>query len=138
MPHAPLYTKSEILDVISDYPTLSGDVDYINNHKSPLLPCRPALAIIRTLTRENMSGELDAFYESFKVGENLSADSPIFVLRKHHENNLVSTRRPRAWYMAAITIKAWNAHIEGKKIDKLRYSPSGVRAEEFPTIITKL
>lgn len=74
------------------------------------------------------------FWSRMEDGLHLDSEShPIYVLRaalKTLADNVRGERNER--YLAAITIKAWNAFRAGDEIRQLRYRPGGAKPEPFP------
>lgn len=75
------------------------------------------------------------FFEQIRTGENLRDGDPVFALRalllKLATKPNISTNN--VW-VAAITIKTWNAWVNNKEIRALRYTMLGEHPEAFPHI----
>lgn len=73
------------------------------------------------------------FWARLEDGLELTEDSPIYVLRRAfrimNEDNK-GERNQR--YVAAITIKAWNAYRAGESIGLLKFRTGGAKPEAFP------
>lgn len=78
----------------------------------------------------------DLFSARLASGTGLEEGDPIHTLRRFIENSAIATRRPDARVIHAVTVKAWNAYMEGAKIASLRFTVGGAKPEEFPTIVT--
>lgn len=74
----------------------------------------------------------EAFYEKVIGGVGLTEGSPELALRRS-----VELGKPGTIMLAALTIKAWNAYIEGRRVEKLSWRPVGKVAESFPIIAGK-
>lgn len=73
----------------------------------------------------------DKFIEQVAVGENLKQSDPAFMLRDRFIQNSISKSKLPKHYLAAITIKAWNALRTGRVPGHLRWSKN----EVFPEIV---
>jgi hypothetical protein len=77
--------------------------------------------------------DAEAFWSRLTSGADLESDDPIFVLRAAvladrpvHKQKMTKTR---LW---ALTVKAWNAYRDGRKVRLLVWRPGGARPEAFP------
>lgn len=81
----------------------------------------------------NAKDDADFFFARLRDGAQLTPDSPILRLRnaldKHYGNRTV---RPSNSYIAALTIKAWNAYRQGVSLRGLSYRQGGASPESFP------
>ncbi len=76
----------------------------------------------------------DYFFTALIKGVGLEEGDPIYLLREKLLYNQVSTKKlVRASY-AALVIKTWNYHSEGKKIKRLTWSDSKTASTRFPVI----
>lgn len=96
---------------------------------SPLLLPRISAALHYEFATRNKKAA-DEFFALLSTGEGLLSVSPIYVLREHLIKHRSGNRQLKAEYMAAITIKAWNAYRLGKPLKKIMF---GFK-EEFPVI----
>lgn len=79
-------------------------------------------------------GGCEEFFEKLIRGENLKKGDPVLLLRNRLHADRVSGRKQLAPFVkAAITIKAWNAFMQGKKLAKLTYHED----QEFPVIVKR-
>lgn len=87
---------------------------------------------VHAYTAEKYDAELaDAFMQDLDTGASLAETSPIFKLRKRLID--AAARRLRPEHVLAITIKAWNAWINGEKMTSdLRWREGGPSPEPFP------
>lgn len=62
---------------------------------------------------------------------------PVALLRERLTRNLDSgsTKMPQK-VMAALTIKAWNAYMQGEEITQLKFTQGGAHPEAFPKVFT--
>lgn len=75
----------------------------------------------------------DTFVRQLATGLELTAESPVFMLRRRVEKGALNppkTRRERA----AVFIKAWNLYRSGDTVSVLRFRDHGSTVEPFPTI----
>lgn len=79
--------------------------------------------------------EAEFFFDRVSLGDGLAQDNPIWILRRTVTNlrNSKNSVSHLGTHFQAITIKAWNAWMEGRTIGVLRYTPGGSKPEEFPT-----
>jgi hypothetical protein len=71
-----------------------------------------------------------AFFEQLIEGVGLTRRSPVHALRRQLEQGKMSPLM-----LMALTIKAWNAYVEGREIEHhLVWRPVGKHAEAFPRI----
>lgn len=89
------------------------------------------------LAAEQDQQEAGTFFARLSSGDMLESSDPIYVLRRfllrQRTTTLRSERRSGA-YLAAITIKAFNAWQRGDHIDTLYWRPGGRAPEAFPQI----
>jgi hypothetical protein len=73
------------------------------------------------------------FFERLASDQGHHAGEPIYELRKTLTSNQGSRRQyTNRSILLALTIKAWNAYRDGRKIGQLRFAPGGARPEKFP------
>lgn len=73
------------------------------------------------------------FWARLADGVNLPAGHPILVLLAALQRLSEEIKGARnEYYVAAITIKAWNAYREGREISMLKFRPGGANPESFP------
>lgn len=75
------------------------------------------------------------FFERILDGQNLAKGDPIYALRDYYQKvvDKVAVHRDPA-YVAAITVKAWNAYRVGRTVTLLRFKPGGANPEKFPEV----
>lgn len=80
--------------------------------------------------------EADAFFASLISGEGLTEGNPILVLRRTliSERAKPKERRVPPVVLVALTIKAWNAWLDGREIKQLAWKRGGRAKESFPKI----
>lgn len=74
------------------------------------------------------------FLHGLATGENLTANSPAFQLRKRLQSEAIAHSRLANRHTAALAIKAWNSFYTGVSKEKLQYNEA---REEFPSFATK-
>lgn len=106
--------------------------------KIPYMPKSTAAVLIEEF--EDASNEdADEFWYRLTTGVADHPQDPCLVLRrtlqreadKHYREG-----RSNVW-IAAITIKAWNAYLQGKPVNHLRMIRGGTQPELFPTVLTR-
>lgn len=126
-------TTAQVTSYVDDHATeLVGAINAIGclaDVRMTPVPLGVLFFLYAVLTRANQSKFLD-FAQAVVNGEGVMRGDPAFALRK----NLLgrnATQRPSARAMAGLTIKAWNAHYDGVRIDTfLAYKEE----QEFPEI----
>lgn len=129
-------TASETMKFIDENPLIRRSVSVISPVVTATRFSAQTAAALHFLFAEAASeADADEFMRLWASGEALSADDPIFVLRKRLIEDLGKTHRHLpARYKQAIVIKAWNAWIRGDSISQLKWVPGGAKKESFPTI----
>lgn len=83
----------------------------------------------------------DTFFTKFASGEQLLKTDGIYQLRERLQKNRLARRKLPVVDLAALTIKAWNAHRTGTPVQVLRWrgdndrQREGVMQEAFPEIL---
>lgn len=73
------------------------------------------------------------FFERLASDENHSNGEPIYMLRRLLATSREDVRGARnVTYLAAVTVKAWNAYRAGEEVGQLRWRPGGANPEKFP------
>jgi hypothetical protein len=81
--------------------------------------------------------DFEMFFDKLKSGAGIEKGSPILALRRFIANQAVGNKRTPGRVVQAVTIKAWNAYVEGASVDVLSYKAGGAMPEPFPKIICK-
>lgn len=118
------------LELLAKYPDLTEAVRWCVNRYTHRL--HGSVGVMAVCYHEFMSRDADAasvFFESLTEGTNLVPGSPILLLRRILETGSIS---PVMQF--ALTIKAWNAYIDGKQLSHLVWRPVGKTPESFPAI----
>lgn len=121
------------LDRNLDAPEIVRSICATSNH--PILKrVRMPLTALKHYAENGADFEL--FMSRLRAGTGLVEGDPIHTLRRFVEN-LSITKPPLPIVIQAITIKAWNAYMEGREVQLLAYRPGGAAPESFPVILTK-
>jgi len=100
--------------------------------RSSLLPIS-AVAGLHYLFASVDETSADDFFTKLLQGENLTRDSPIWVLR----DRLLLDLREKVLMpkiKLAFTVRAWNAYMAGEHIHRLVWNPGGANPDKFPKI----
>lgn len=92
------------------------------------------LAAIGYQLAKRKETEAKLFFSYLEDGAGLKAGDPILMLRERLRDEATARKKSSREAIAAITIKAWNAWMEGDRVGLLRYNGFGPRAEEFPAV----
>lgn len=130
-------TNSEMLAWLDENPVMVQCVAEVTNKRgSGVSPeTRGSITALFALRFLCDKHEFEVFYERFKTGAGLEEGSAILALRRYCTNAAIGTKRSPAKVIQAVTIKAWNAWIQGRDVSHLRYSPGGAMPEPFPQIV---
>lgn len=78
--------------------------------------------------------DCDVFMARLRDGQNLAKGDPVYELRqaiaRTRAGGTIGSRSPI--YLAAITIKAWNAYRRGDQVSVITYRPGGAHPDKFP------
>lgn len=126
-------THTELALVLEKHPHIAESARYIGNLRVVRSRCTPGLqCFAHAYTSAKYDREMaDQFWRDLNDGAGLEKTSPIYLLR----GRLVDTPtivRYQPTFVLALTIKAWNAWIAGKKMQVLRWSTEGDHPEPFP------
>lgn len=90
------------------------------------------LATVYTIFSRIDREDAEHFFGKFLTGAGLPPESVILNLRNRLTELRNSVMKPRSQYIAAITIKAWNAFREGTSVKVLTWRSGGASPEIFP------
>jgi hypothetical protein len=97
---------------------------------SILRPPSVFIALYLLLAKKNRTRTRE-FFEALTSGEVLTKEDPAWRLRATLISKLSQKNvRTKKLWLIGVTIKAWNAHLQGKKIKQLKFGLS----ESFPKI----
>lgn len=78
---------------------------------------------------------VDEFFSLLASGDGLHDGDPIYMLRQYLLRIAIKPNvTASAVWVAAITIKSWNAWLEGREVRQLKYAMRGNNPESFPVI----
>jgi hypothetical protein len=112
--------QSEIAQAIEQHPLLNHYSDFHMGKKSKRILPSCCLAVFVLAGEKYERQKVDEFYSSVLSGEGLLQGDPAYVLR---EKFVTSTRSSRIDQEVAVgyTIKCVRAHVEGKRMQVLRF-----------------
>lgn len=76
----------------------------------------------------------DTFFEKILYGENLAKTDPCFVMKEYLLNQMAGAKS-HVVQVSALLIKAWNAYRQGRRIERLKWQPTGKNAEAYPEMV---
>jgi hypothetical protein len=132
-------TIGELEEILLKHPGLRQSCRYGHGSRTPLLPGLGTA--LHYLFAQKDATLAASFFDRLASGEHLSKADALYALRERLIKNLQARRKLPAVDIAALTIKAWNAHRVGAKVGLLRWrGPSkkqgdGNMPEEFPAIL---
>lgn len=123
----------EVEDWLEGHPSLRVSVAHIaglrpNSGKSLMSPS--LAAALHYLFSRKDSAHASLFFERVFIGMNLAITSPELILRNRLIQESNSKAKVPQVYLAAVTIKAWNASRREQPVRLLKWTDS----EEFPEI----
>ncbi|MEM1225986.1 MAG: hypothetical protein AAGJ40_09815 [Planctomycetota bacterium] len=128
------YSNSEIELLLEKYPEARESAAFSVKVGTKRLVPNSLMIGLHYLMSQFDRDAANEFWTMLIAGSNLDSDSPIFLLRERLVANTVAKARLRTPYIAALTIKAWNAWRSGKTVKTLRWSESGKTKEGFPML----
>lgn len=129
-------THAELMSSLERNPSLRIIVPYAAKiYQAVGLPAGLAGAMthqLRMIDAEHMRG----FFEEVLSGELLEHGSPTLTLRNWLLTQRSNTggRRPYQSIYHAVTVKAWNAWVNGVDLRQLKWKKGGMRPEAFPLL----
>lgn len=113
------FTHAEILDWVEEHDDIYNAVSILGTYgrKAPL---RPSVRIYLAwrFAQEDAFASAE-FFHRFGSGENLNSGNPILALRNRLTGLYGSTRRMTVEDQLNITIRAWNAWIKGRSLERV-------------------
>lgn len=131
--HRSKVSNAQLVDLLAKFPGIAQDVDATMQDGAKLMPFG-IMAGLRYLFRQKDEKQAVDFFAHLVKGDNLSADSPVYVLRERLVANAASKSRLRGEHLAAFAIKAWNALRAGKELKQLAWRREGKNPEALPDI----
>ena len=126
-------TMGELEQILSKHPTLRTSCAPANLCRALLIPGL-ATALHYLFTQKDAAAG-HWFFTTLASGENLVKTDGLHQLRERLTKNRIDKRKLPAVHIAALTIKAWNAHRTKSPVRFLRWRLEGDAPEEFPTIL---
>lgn len=125
-------SRQVLLDYVCENPWVAEAARFITGRKDRVLTSPSVTCAVYALCH-NRPVERDIFFGDLLSGANLPAGSTCLMLR----DRLAKDRRARLHRLqediqAAMMIKAWNAELLGKRVERLSYRPG---TERFPHLV---
>lgn len=121
-------TNTTIRETLERHPRVRESVGRCLNLKQ--LFAVSAAAFFHYLFARVDQKKADLFIERLTTGANLSATSPIYLLRERLTSDRLAQAKLRKRDKFALVVKAWNAFRNGKSLERLVFGAN----EEFPAI----
>lgn len=125
-------TVAQLSEVLEKHPELrvSSDVAASVKRQTPI--SGSVIGLCHWLFSQIDAEDAEHFFARLADGVNLSADHPIYVLRKTMAAEQTSKSRMTEKATTAYVIKAWNSYRDGRPLGLLRFRPGGANPEKFP------
>lgn len=128
-------SNADILNMLDNHPGIRDSLKW-GRALVKLSPDSISVAMHYLFSISSHEKMADRFFASLSTGENLDADSPIYLLRQRLIDNAMSKAKINRRYIAALFIKSWNAWASGLQVKSLRFRETGDAPEQFPMIKT--
>jgi hypothetical protein len=135
------WTNAELLAFLNKNEERVLDLVKVSTSRSDKIPYMPR-SVTAVLTEEFEDAsymDADEFWHRLTTGIADSADEACFVLRRTLQREADKhdrEGRSNVW-VAALTIKAWNAYLQGRPVNHLRMIRGGSPPEAFPSVLTR-
>jgi len=134
MPRFPKVTTPEIVETVRAWPELTWYTTEAHAvYQAASMPIGSHLAVLAQVARAGHIGRIHDWLEGLRTGVSLNAGDPRLVLRERFRQGVQVVgginRRDLSY---ALIVKSWNAYVEGKSINLLRWSKN----EALPHLIT--
>jgi len=129
------HSRREQLRWLGDNEGVVEAVNFVIGNSLTRVGNGTAAAALQFYSEEDLPGEAFAFLEQVRKGENLIEGMPSYALKRWLENSRIIAKKPNRIVVYAMTIKAFNAFIEGKHVKNLSFKAGGASPEPFPTIV---
>lgn len=130
---SPAPTAAQLARTLERNPEIRDSVEFAAKMRRAWIPTS-ATAAMHYLFASVDQDDADAFFTGVLVGENLSAASPLFVLRERLLKEHYDTHRLEAKVKLAFVVRTWTAFRRGETITRLAWSPGGANPDKFPRI----
>jgi hypothetical protein len=113
---------------------LRDSVEFASAHRRPWLPTTVVAALHHLFAIADAESAAD-FFSKLATGDELSASSPIYVLRERLiAEHADKDRHLNPKVQLAFIIRTWNAYMEGETIRRLVFNAGGANPDRFPAI----
>lgn len=128
-------TRSEAVEWLRKHPGIQQSLAEVQDlHLKLRLPMSVG-AVVHYYASKRHPEQVEAFFDGLRHGANLSAGSPILALRNRLADRLLPGGSLRIIYLLAITIKTFNAFVEGREVTTARWRMRGPGREPFPHLL---
>ena len=110
--------RTEVLKFVQENPPLRELVTIASSIKSPVRKHAAVVTAICFMAEKKYPQQVRNFLRKFMTGEELTAKSPILILR----NRFIAEINLRPQDRLTLTANAWNAYVDGKQISSLKLS----------------
>lgn len=126
-------TIGELQETLARHPTVRASCAPANLSRLLLIPGLGTA--LHYLFSKKDAALATWFLMTLGSGEQLTKTDGLYQLRERLSKNRLDRRKLSSVEIAALTIKAWNAHRTGAKVRRLTWRRDGEAAEDFPTIL---
>lgn len=127
----PTASTSELSACFERNHDLVESLEFINRLRKRIIPAATAAAYC--LIRRVDADAAREFFDSLQHGENLSRGNPVYALREKINDLSNDGVSMDATFQMALIIKAWNAAVHGKSLNKSKLTWDD-QADAFPDI----
>lgn len=130
------YSPTHIEALLDDYgDPIRQSVHFANNLKHKQLLPGKTVAGLHYIFSKIDSELADRFWSSVIHGTNLTADSPMFVVRERIMRNKIDKSKLDADTVAALIVNAWNHERAGTTVRYMRVPDIGPNGTGFPVAV---
>lgn len=126
-------SNAELQALLSEHPDIRVSLDYCMEHFTKLVPVS-LLAALHYLFALKDRIAANTFVYRLVTGLGIDENSPIYLLRERLVQNAASKGRVSEDYLAALTIKSFNAYRANESLKYLRFREKGASPEAFPVV----
>ncbi len=129
-------SHQELDEIIHQHPGIPDSSRFIKTLKVVQNKCGAGVqGFVHAFGSEKYDREMaDSFMQDLNDGADLPKGSPIYALRVRLID--YAERKPEGAHILALTIKAWNAWINGETMQTVVWRTGGERPEAFPLFST--
>ena len=124
-------TTTHLMKLLDETPEIRDYVRHANRIKRNLPISAGLVAALLWQFAQLNKDDMEFFAEKLSTGEELSNDSPIYLLRRWLIRTKLESRKPSQAMVAAIIVKGWNAWREHAQVRNLRWAAN----EAFPEAV---